>query len=134
MMPLNLLQTGDFKLASGRESNFKIECDALTDDDWDTVAKIVKKRFMFQGVTGVPRGGLKLAERLLPFIYPHVKNYLIVDDVYSTGGSLRRVRDELIAQPDGGNRHYFGVVLFARNRIVDADKNWVRPIFQMEEY
>ena len=35
---MTLLQEGNFTLASGKTSEFKIECDALTQEDWSTAA------------------------------------------------------------------------------------------------
>lgn len=81
---------GSFRLASGKLSDFKIECDALTDDDWAAIAQEIAKRAdPFGEVFGIPRGGLPLAE--------HMKRYastgprLLVDDVWTTGGTLMQV-------------------------------------------
>jgi orotate phosphoribosyltransferase len=126
---MGLFQRGDFTLSSGRKAWWKIECDALTGDDWDTLAALIADRYNFCGVTGVPRGGLPLADRLARNTYPHVKNYLIVDDVYTTGASMRAVRDALIAESDGGGRYYIGVVVFARSKPNPVD-NWINPMFQ----
>ena len=54
----NLFQTGDFKLASGAKSNFKIECDALTESDWETLAMLIARNVgYFREVIGVWRRG-----------------------------------------------------------------------------
>ena len=44
---MNIFQTGLYTLHSGEESNFKIECDNLTDDDLETIAALIGKRFDF---------------------------------------------------------------------------------------
>ncbi len=129
---MNLFQSGQFKLHSGEETDFKIECDALTDEDWATLAQVIRKRFVYSAVTGVPRGGLKLAELLVPYITPKSRRHLIVDDVYTTGTSMRDMRDKCqVTMADYGPRGYhIGVVVFARARIQGKD-GWIKPIFQM---
>jgi len=126
---MTIFQTGSFQLSGGQEANWKIECDSMSDGDWGTLARLIVGRFAFSGVTGVPRGGLKLAALLQPHVTAGCINHLIVDDVYTTGGSIRRARDELIEQPDGGARRYLGIVVFAREGINKADA-WVHPMFQ----
>ena len=118
----NLFQLGDFVLHSGQKSNFKIDCDALTDEDWECLAALIAKRFNFRDVVGVPQGGLKLAEKLHPFSTssPDDPN-LIVDDVLTTGRSML----EAVSFKQIG--HVIGVVVFARGHCPD----WVTPIFQM---
>lgn len=125
---MGLFQSGDFMLSSRQQATWNIECDALTDGDWDTLASLIALRYNFCGVSGVPRGGLPLASRLAPSANKHVRNYLIVDDVYTTGASMRAVRDELVASQTEG-RHYIGVVVFARNALNPADM-WINPMFQ----
>ena len=87
-MKFNLFQTGDFKLHSGGKSNFKIECDVLTDADWDTLARIISSRIVFKKVVGVPRGGLKLEQALKKYETNNSDVVLIVDDVLTTGASI----------------------------------------------
>lgn len=121
-----LFQLGNFRLASGQETNWKIECDTLTDGDWQTLATIIAQRYEFGGVSGVPRGGLKLAEWLRPYITQGNRNYLIVDDVYTTGGSMNRMRDRL-----GIVASVVGVAIFARAPIA-APNTWISALFRMD--
>lgn len=119
-MASNLFQLGDFTLHSGKRSNFKIECDALTDEDWDTIADWIIDRYRFSEVYGVPKGGTKLAERL----QAHTKDnscLLIVDDVFSTGTSMDAAKAKF------GRLDTLGVVVFARGKC----PSWIQPIFQM---
>lgn len=102
----NLFQWGQFVLSSGQKSNLKIECDALTDDDWTCIANhlgIYAREFAT--VVGVPRGGLKLARKMRSHCENPDGYRLVVDDVLTTGGSMINAMD----QP--GDR---GLVLFAR--------------------
>lgn len=112
----NLFQIGAFSLASGKQSNFKIECDALTDPDWNALAQLVQHAAApFGEVIGVPRGGLPLAARLKPTEGPR----LVVDDVLTTGGSIRR----LMTRPTDR-----GFVVFARGTLPTN----VGALFRME--
>jgi orotate phosphoribosyltransferase len=122
---VNLFQTGDFELAGGARSNFKVECDALVEDDWYTLARIaavIAGRFC--EVEGVARGGYPLESALSRYKSPrHTvmegrSGLLIVDDVLTTGESMERHRN---------GREARGVVVFARGACPD----WVTPIFQM---
>lgn len=80
---MNLFQLGD--------SSFKIECGALTDEDWITLAWfIVERAAPFSSVFGVPRGGLKLAAALEPYAARGGHPRLIVDDVFTTGQTLEK--------------------------------------------
>lgn len=116
----NLFQLGAFILNSGASSRWKIECDSLTDDDWDCLSEMVRQVVgPFSVVEGVPRGGLKLADKL----NRHVSRYgplLIVDDVLTTGNSLERQR---------AGRDAVGVVVFSRGR----RPLWVRALFQLHK-
>lgn len=117
---MSLFQLGDFTLNSGAKSRWKLECNALTDDDIKALAEMIRQLVgTFGSVEGVPRGGLRLAEALKPFVAltgPH----LIVDDVLTTGGSMERIR---------GNRQCIGAVVFARGQC----PLWIDALFQMPE-
>jgi len=85
-----LFQLGDFTLHSKKHSAFKIECDALTSEDWRTLAYLVLAQTgPFERVEGVPNGGLKLAGFLRSYC-GYTGGLLIVDDVLTTGQSMEQ--------------------------------------------
>ena len=124
---MNLFQLGDFTLASGAKSNWKIECDALTDEDLLTLAVMVRDMVPpFGNVFGVPRGGKKLERYLLQYCRSSADGtILIVDDVLTSGGSMERMRQELSGSWIG--REFIGAVVFARGPC----PAWIKPMFQM---
>ena len=118
---VSLFQTGHFKLHSGQESDFKIECDALTDEDLDTLALILSKRLKFRKVLGVVRGGIRFADALRKYeINDDSLPVLIADDVLTTGSSMLNMQKKIDAPT-------IGVVIFARSLCPD----WIMPIFYM---
>ena len=40
---MNLFQLGKFTSHAGKELNWKIECDALTDADWECLAEMIAR-------------------------------------------------------------------------------------------
>lgn len=106
-----LFQFGEFTLASGKVSRFKLDCDAISPEEWHTLGRIVRPILPAYGrVIGVPRGGLAWAEILEHYKTPGEHRYLLVDDVWTTGGSMLRcvLRNGL---------PWHGVVLFARGPV-----------------
>lgn len=119
---MSLFRLGDFKLSSGQKSNYKIDCDFLTDADIETVAVMLLDRIpaTFGRVEGVPTGGLRLAEAMQQFCHPTITDQLlIVDDVYTSGGSMRKQRNNRI--------NVIGAVIFARQEV----EPWVVPLFNL---
>lgn len=118
---MNLFRLGNFKLASGSTTAWKIDCDALTDDDWEALAFIAHCRLPdFSTVSGVPNGGLRFAEKLQRYCKPNSGRHLIADDVLTTGSSMEW-NAVICSMP------VIGVVVFARGPCPD----WVTPLFQM---
>ncbi len=122
---MNLFLKEDWIMHSGEKSDFKIECDALTSADWDTIAHLIAKHLSFINVVGIPRGGLELAEALKKYKKPFGP-LLIVDDVLTTGTSMEEMKDTYLEQY---KNNIIGVVVFARGKC----SNWVTPIFSMNE-
>ena len=129
---MNLFQFGDFTLASGAFSRWKIDCDALSDGDIEVLAALVAKvAGPFSSVEVVPKGGLRLAEAVRRYqcaitLYSH----LIVDDVLTTGGSMNKLREKRIEESKKEGRviqGVKGVVLFARGPC----PTWVRALLQL---
>lgn len=121
---MNLFQTGIFTLNSGQVSTFKIDCDALTKEDIYTIAlQFTLLLPQFGVVKGIPRGGLRLADAMKSFITPGHKNWLFVDDVFTTGASMRNYREaSMVPYAD-----IIGAVIFARYKTPD----WITPLFRM---
>ncbi len=122
---MNLFQKVDIILNSGKPSDFKIECDALTDEDIETFAYLISKKHTFRKVVGVPRGGVRIEDALQKYTTNNPEHpLLMVDDVLTTGGSMIRYRDKY---NEMGYENIVGVVFFARGECPD----WIEPIFKM---
>ena len=116
------LQFGWFSSHSKFQLPWKIDCDGLDTRDWECIANIIRWKFAFGRVVGIPRGGLRLQHLLenhVEFGYPT----LIVDDVLTTGRSMEEARKSI----DGP---VIGVVVFARGKVDD----WIWPIFTVNEW
>lgn len=109
-----LFQVGDFPLTGGGRSRWKIECDALGEEDWQALALMLAERLPhpFGYVCGVPRGGAPLARALLTHVSVGIKRVLVVDDVWTTGGSMTSFVNRLDL---GGLAVVDRAVVFARN-------------------
>jgi len=121
----NLFQKKRFQMSGGGWSDFKLECDALTPPDYDTLGYLTSRVFAFGEVYGVPTGGTPIANAFRPYATPSERTLLIVDDVLTTGGSMVKARDELAHDyPDWIIR---GLVVFARGPV----PAWITPIFTL---
>jgi len=118
---MNLFQLGSFVLHSGKRSHYKIECDALTDKDLETLAFMLNEKLpvTFCKVEGVPRGGLRFAKAMEIYQEKNSPLLLIVDDVFTTGRSIQE-------HAKGASGYYAGVI-FARNPC----PGWVIPVWQL---
>jgi hypothetical protein len=109
---VTLFQIGQFVGHSGDLLDWKVECDALTDDDWDCLAMLASMMLpAFGPVEGVPPtsdgidNGARFAAALRKFSAP-ITRLLIADDVFTTGRSLEAQR---------AGRPAIGVVAFSRS-------------------
>jgi hypothetical protein len=124
---MNLFIKKDFKSHSGLPLKFKIECDNLSDGDIETLAWIVSERFDFREVYGVETGGTRFSKALEKYKSTNSSNILIVDDVLTTGNSMRDYLKKIDHDIPMETR-VIGVVIFSRNRAVPK---WIYPIFWM---
>ena len=126
---MNLFQSGFFTLRSGKQSQWKIECDSLTKEDWATLARMAADILPpFRWVSGVPRGGIPFGEALMKYVSDDEKlPILIAEDVCTTGGSMERHRVHCrgcLNRPN--DTEFIGVCVFARER---AWPKWIKPLF-----
>ena len=116
---MSLFIREDFISHAGLPLTWKVECDALTDNDYEALAKIVSEKLIFRDVKGIPRGGIPFEKALKPYCTNDENDpLLIADDVYTTGTSMREVYEE----------EAIGIVVFARNEITD---DWIKAIWQL---
>lgn len=108
-----LFQSGRFKSAAGLDLDWKIECDALTNEDWKCIAAVGAHALpQFGSVAGVPTGGHRLAKAFEPYRVDGVSRMLIVDDVWTTGKSMMACVNGIEGIGD-----WCGFVAFARGKL-----------------
>lgn len=111
-MTLPLFEQGDrYVLASGIETNWRINAEALRDESISTIAYVLAQwlDFDYNKVESIPRGGDRLAIAMREFGDVGSDKTLICDDVLTSGGSMERARR--------GRQDIVGAVIFARGPI-----------------
>jgi len=107
---------------SGLNLDWKIECDHLTDEDLEVLAELVGKRIKFRIVVGIPSGGIRFADKLIPYSTNRLDDpILVVDDVLTTGKSMNEYKEKYYSDYDT-----IGVVIFCRG---ENCPHWICPIF-----
>ena len=122
---VDLFQKVDFKSHAGLDLSWKIEMDALSDNEWKCIAHmIIELSQPFQAAIGIPRGGLKLSGYLNDYGSTQKESdpYLIVDDVMTTGGSM-----EVFKKEHFNDKYVIGWVVFARSKV----PIWCDALFRM---
>ena len=121
---MNLFQDGDFISHAGLPLKWKIECDAIKEEEWETLAKIIREyeprnwRFAI----GIPRGEVSLGVALDKYSTKDPNDpVLIADDVYTTGKSFRDYSDNF------PNEEVLQWCVFARK----PTENNVKALFTM---
>jgi len=117
-----LFQDGEFTAHAGGKLSFKFECDDLSDESIETIAAVITRNFTFSEVLGIPQGGCRLAEALEKHCSSE-DGKLVVDDVYTTGKSMREAREE-----HGEDALY--IVIFARSQ----PPPWVKTLLTLSEW
>jgi hypothetical protein len=123
---MNLFQSVDFKSHAGLDLSWKIEMDALEDEEWVTISQmILELSEPFREAIGIPRGGTRLGKLLNQHGTGEKDNpILIVDDVLTTGGSMEEFKRKRVFR---NPTKYIGWVVFARG----FPPQWCRALFQM---
>lgn len=126
-----------YDLHSGKQTDWKIECDALSNEDWRALARLARSICKpYTNVLSVPRGGNMLALYLradgppvgpsFPTIPATKQHWLIADDVCTTGNSFLGARNTLLSHGIPA-KNIEGVCVFARGPY----PSWVKPIFRL---
>tara|TARA_B100001109_G_C18512672_1_gene312276 strand:+ start:55 stop:456 length:402 start_codon:yes stop_codon:yes gene_type:complete len=120
-----LFTVGDFISHAGLPLKWKLECDAISPDQWAALATMIMdyQTEPFSKVVGIPRGGLALQWAMEKYITKGDHPWMVVDDVYTTGTSFR----EFCTSKD--TMWAFKWVVFARKPIPQNDG--VRALFTM---
>lgn len=118
---MSLFKLGNFTLQSGGKSFWKIDCDYADKEDWYIWSRLIyEQNKPFREVIGIPRGGIELAALLKDYCSPNPEYpILIVDDVLTTGRSMKEAKSHLKGKVKGA-------VVFARGKCPE----WVTPLFQ----
>lgn len=125
---MTLLKSGDFISHSRLTLPFKINCDSLSNDDINCIAEYIGSRCEFGVALGIKRGGIRLAEALEPYAIQEAPfNVLVVDDVLTTGHSMKQFKANLPKEvhPDD----VIGWVIFAR---IETPQ-WINYVFKTSE-
>lgn len=117
------------KLHSGQLSDTFIDADALSNEDIINLARFIASKTKFSNVYGVPTGGIKLANELYNYITPVLapRTILLVDDVVTTGNSIKQYERILRSRPNIGDDTFIYWAIFSRNKEID----WVNSVFQV---
>ena len=121
---IDLFQRVDFTSHAGLDLSWKIEMDALSENEWKCIAHMIMELSQpFQAAIGIPRGGLKLSGYLHEYSTQNPADpYLIVDDVMTTGGSIEEYKKEHFS-----DKYVIGCVFFARSHV----PIWCDALFRM---
>ena len=123
---MDLFQKVDFISHAGIPMSWKIECDAISNDEWSALAKMIMEYQTepFRAAVGIPRGGVLLGYALNKYASGDPDHpYLIADDVYTTGTSFR----EFCEQQSHVQSEVYCWAVFARKPTTDG----VRALFTM---
>lgn len=125
-----MIRLGDFTLNSGTKSKYKIECDDLSDETINGFAYLISIMVGdFCKVVSVPRGGDRVAKALEKYLSLDEGKILIVDDVLTTGNSIKMKREEIVDTYNTSYSDIVGAVMYARGPC----PYWVKAVNLMNE-
>lgn len=124
----DLFRSIDFKSHAGLDLSWKIEMDALSKNEWFTIARMILEISPpFHSAIGIPRGGVLLGELLNKYGTGNEEDpFCIVDDVLTTGKSMIDYREEMNIER-WQKSCALGWVVFARVK----PPKWIKALFQM---
>jgi len=128
---MDLFQDGDFISHAGLPLRWKIECDAITEDGWRCLAKMIMdyQTEPFYKAVGIPRGGLPLANAMNEYASGDPTHQIMIcDDVFTTGTSMLDFIEE--NYPNWMAAQGFKWVVFARQPS-NVHPYHVRALFTM---
>jgi len=119
-----------FKSHAGKPLSWKIECDTLSQEDIDCLADLICMTHSYRDVEHPPTKSANLIN-LVGKLSLHKTSdgdydYLIVDDVFTTGKTMNEIYEHLHTKHDKKTK---GVVIFARSEC----PHWITPIFQLNK-
>lgn len=122
---MNLFQDGKFTSAAGIELDFKIDCDALSDESLMALAKQARKLISPSKLIPVPTGGIRFAAAIEGIGALWSPGYpVIIDDVWTTGASVLKIATE------HGLIHDLGLKVKCCVIVARGDHpHWVKPLF-----
>ena len=125
---MNLFQTQE------KHPYLHINCKALTDEDWNSIAFLLSKKLSnFKRTIGVPKSGKILAEKMEKYATDKDSlPTLICDDTLISSASLNKFKSILQASESyGGVRYvddkFIGAVAFLGGKC----PQWVTPLIKM---
>ena len=133
---MTLFKVGNFESHSSGNLKWKVECDALTDADWDGIVQAAVGLGLlhtgYSQITPIPTGGVPFAESIKRHLAVYRQSagtglggpVLFVDDVLTTGRSMEQARLALKLEDF---RFARGIVAFARGPCPD----WVKPVWRL---
>lgn len=124
---MTLFKNESFISHAGLSLPFKIDCDSLTAKDLATLASIVSSKMKFKLAIGIPRGGDLFAMHLLTYADCNETDYIIVDDVCTTGKSFEDFKKIYVDTYKIPEKNIKGICIYARGEC----PSWVSPIFTL---
>ena len=119
-----------FKSHAGKRLSWKIECDDLTQEDIDCLADLICMTHSYRNVEHPPTKSanlINLVRKLSLHKTPDGNyDYLIIDDVLTTGKSMEDIYIHLV---ENHGKRIRGIVIFARSDC----PHWIEPIFQLNK-
>jgi len=123
---VSLFNKGIFHLFSGRTTDWVIDCNALSQDDWECIRNLVLERHPnFSHVAGVSTNGKRLADLLSSFCTNG--DVLLVDDVLKVN-VMHAHRLYYRTRQEYHDRDVSGYVIFA----CVPCPTWVRALWQLD--